>query len=102
MLSVETIRKDLKDIRYYYSRKDIFDEVEYNVGKTLMLEKIEMYNKAVCSAPIQLYDIYISLYLHNNTQESLSEILGYTLETISRLNSKLVKFLQKTIEKEEA
>ena len=102
MFSVATIRKDLKDIRYYYSRKEIFDKAEYCVGKNEMLKKIDIYNKAVCLASPQLYDLYVSLYLHNNTQESLSEILGYSFEYISRLNTKLVKFLQKNIiDKEE-
>ena len=102
MKTLSIIRNDLKDIRYYYSRKEVFDKAEYNVGKTTLLEKIEMYNNAICSAPPRLYDLYVSLYLQNNTQESLSEKLGYTYEHISRLNTQLAKFLQKNIvEKEE-
>ena len=97
MLSLETIRNDLKDIRYYYSRKSVFDNAESSVGKTFMLKKIEIYNKAVCSAPPRLYDLYVSLYLENNTQDSLSYKLGYTFEYISRLNKKLLEFLQKNI-----
>lgn len=97
MLSLETIRNDLKDIRYYYSRKAVFDNAEISVGKTSLLKKIEVYNKAVCSAPPRLYDLYVSLYLNNHTQDSLSEKLGYTFEYVSRLNTKLIKFLQKNI-----
>ena len=41
------------------------------------------------------------LYLNNNTQESLADKLGYTLEHISRLNSSLVKFLQKAFKSNE-
>ena len=102
MLDLNTIRNDLKNIRYYYSRKEIFDKAECSVGKNCMLEKVKIYNDAVCMAPPRLYDLYVSLYLQNNTQESLSEKLGYTYEHISRLNSKLILFLQKNIvEKEE-
>lgn len=96
-----TIRNDLKEIRYYYSRLSVFDKALENVGKNVILEKIEKYNKAICLATPRLYDLYVSLYLQNNTQDSLSEKLGYTIETISRLNSQLVKFFQKEFMKEE-
>jgi DNA-dependent RNA polymerase auxiliary subunit epsilon len=66
-----------------------------------MLEKIENYNAAICSAPPRLYDLYVSLYLDNQTQDSLSEKLGYTIEYISRLNTKLVKYLQKNLKEKE-
>ena len=97
MLSANTIREDLKNIRYFYSRKDIFEKASTSIGENTILEKIERYNKAVRSAPPRLYDLYASLYLENNTQESLSQKLGYTIEHISRLNSQLIKHLQKTL-----
>lgn len=50
-------------------------------------------------APPRLYDLYVSLYLQNNTQESLSDKLGYTFETISRLHSKLLRFLKEQFDK---
>lgn len=101
MLSLTTIREELKDIRYYCSRKDIFEKATFVVGKNAILEKIAKYNEAICNAPPRLYDIYVSLYLQNNTQESLSERLGYTFEYISKLNTKLVKFFQKNLKNEE-
>lgn len=101
MISLATIREDLKNIRYYYSRQAIFDKSVESVGKSTILEKIEMYNKAVCSAKPILYDLYVSLYLENNTQDSLSDKWGYTVEHISRMHTKLVKFLQEQISKEE-
>lgn len=100
-MTILDIRNDLKNIRYYYSRKEVFDDAECNVGKTKLLEKIELYNNAICLAPPRLYDLYVTLYLHNNTQESLAEKLGYTLEHISRLNTQLIKFLQKNIKEKE-
>ena len=96
------IREDLKDIRYYYSRKDVFEKASTNVGNNSILEKVEIYNKAVCTATPRLYDLYVSLYLENNTQESLADKLGYSFEHISRLNSKLIKFFQDYFKREEA
>lgn len=94
-MELAKIREDLKNIRYYFARKDMFDRVSISVGENSILEKINTYNRIVRNAPPRLYDIYVSLYLENNTQESLSDKLGYTIEYISKLNSQLVKFFQK-------
>ena len=100
-MTLATIREDLKDIRYYYSRQKVFDKALISVGENIISAKIKRYNDAIRQAPPRLYDLYVSLYLENNTQDSLSEKLGYTVETISRLNSQLVRFFQKTLVGEE-
>lgn len=94
MLSFEKIRADLKEVRYYYERKEIFDSAIGGIGLNAVLEKVKRYNQAVQSAPPRLYDLYISLYIKNFTQEGLSIELGYTPEHIRRLNKKLLLFLQ--------
>ena len=101
MLSEEEVRNDLNDIKYYYSRKDLFDEVSDSIGSIKMLEKIELYNKAICNANPRLYDVYVSLYLKNERQDLLADKLGYTLEYVSRLNTKLIRFFQENINYEE-
>lgn len=93
-MTIKTIRDDLKNIRYYYSRKDIFDQATSAIGKNAILKTIALYNEAICLATPRLYDLYVSLYLQNNTQESLSNKLGYSIEHISRLNKQLVEFFQ--------
>jgi hypothetical protein len=94
MITTKAIREELKDIRYYMSRKASLDKNADNIGKNSIEERIAIYNKYVCDESPRLYDLYISLYLNNNTQESLSCILGYSIEHISRLNTKLIKFFQ--------
>ena len=91
-MTTASIRNDLKDIRYYYSRKKVFDGS--CVGENQILNKIKVYTQAICDASPRLYDIYVSLYLGNHTQESLSKHFGYCIETISRLNSGLLKFFK--------
>ena len=91
-MTINTIREDLKDIRYYFSRKDFFEKVYSKVGENAINEKIEKFNDIVRFAPPRLYDIYVSLYLENNTQESLAEKLGYSLVYISQLNRQLIRF----------
>lgn len=100
-MELEKIREELKNIRYYYSRRDVFEKASVSVGKNTTLDIIQKYNDVICSAPPRLYDLYVSLYLQNNTQESLADKFGYTAEHISRLNRQLVKFLQSKFEKKE-
>ena len=92
MITRNAIREELKEIRYYMSRKSAFEKVTSSVGKNIIEQRIAIYNEFVCDAPPRLYDLYISLYLDNNSQESLAEKLGYSIETICRLNTKLINF----------
>ena len=48
-----------------------------------------------------MFDLYVSLYMQNHTQESLGEKLGYSIETISRLNNQLLRYFLKELEKKE-
>lgn len=97
MVTLEKIREDLRDIKYYCARKKMFEEASVSIGKNTVLDKVKQYNECVCSAPPRLYDLYVSLYLGNNTQESLSEHMGYSVEYISKLNKRLIKFLQNNL-----
>lgn len=102
MITQNQVREELKEIRYYMSRKAVFDKSASCVGKNTIEKKMELYNHIICNATPRLYDIYVSLYLENNTQESLSEKLGYSLVHIGRLNAQLVKFLQQQLNVEES
>ena len=97
-MTTTQVREDLKNIRYFYIRKDMFEKTNFAVGKNVIAETVEKYNKAICSASPRLYDVYVSLYIENNTKESLSDKLGYSLVYISKLNTQLIKFLQKQLE----
>lgn len=97
IMTVEKIREDLKEIRYYYSRKELFDEGTRCVAPNSILEKVRRYNDAVKTAPPKLYDLYISLYVKNNTQEGLAYDMHYTSVYIYLLNKKLLQFLKETM-----
>ena len=94
MLTLKQIRDDLKDIRYYYSRKEAFENGFRMIGSNDIVGKAKRYNTAVQSAPTRLYDIYVGLYARNLTQEALSVELCYTPEYIQILNKRLLLFLQ--------
>lgn len=99
MISLEEIRSDLSNIRYYYSRKEFFDKAESTVGKNIVVETVKKYNDAIRSAPPKLYDLYISMYVMNHTQESLAAEMNYSWQNIALLCKQLVLFLQKIITK---
>ncbi len=94
MVTLNAIREDLKNIRYYYARKELFESAKGIVGCSAIKEIIDRYNRIICEAPPKLYDVYVSLYINNNTQEALSIAWNYTPEYIQILNKKLLKFLQ--------
>lgn len=96
-MTSKQIRSELKEVRYYYARKDVFDKAFKEIDNNVITELVKKYNEAVCTAPPKLFDIYVSLYVNNNTQESLSEQLDYSPDYVHKLNDKLIKFLQEKL-----
>ena len=94
MVTLQEIRDDLREIRYYMSRKTVFEKSAPCVGKNAIEKRMALYNGIVCNASPRLYDLYVSLYMENNTQESLSEKLGYSVVHIGRLHKQLLTFFQ--------
>lgn len=102
MKTIKEIRADLRDIRYYFSRKESFEKLSGLNIRCEIEEKIKHYNKLMASANPNLIDLYINLYLRENTQEGVSYDMGYSQTYIYKLNRRLLEFLyekQKEIEK---
>lgn len=98
-MTTEQIRRELQDIRYYYSHKEMFDRASDCVAKSTAVGLAEKYNAAIGSAPPRLYDLYISLYIWNNTQALLAEKWGYSEGHVRNLNRQLYAFFQSAFEK---
>lgn len=75
----------------------MFDGLANSVGQNDIVEKAARYNEAMKRAPIKLYDVYISLYINNNTQETLAFDWGVSSEYVKMLNKSLCEFLQKQL-----
>ncbi|MBQ7340510.1 MAG: hypothetical protein IJW43_06635 [Clostridia bacterium] len=88
MKSIQEIKEDLKMIRYYYSKEKEFEAASKVTGKSNLTLLIEKYNQAVRNAPIRLYEVYVSLYVHNNTQLVLSFDLDCSPDYVRKLNNK--------------
>ena len=97
MLTINQVREDLKEIRYYYSMQELFDSAANTVKPIALLDKVERYNAVIKTAPARLYILYIELYVKNTTQQDLANSWGYERVYITELNTKLVKYLQKTV-----
>ena len=96
-MTLNQVREDLKEIRYYYSMKELFDSAANTVKPVALLNKVARYNEAMKSAPGRLFVVYVALYVQNNSQTALADDWGFTREYIKNLNQRLCEFLQKTL-----
>ena len=92
MITLQTIRDDLNEIRYYYSRKDVFDKASDCIGKNVIVDKVRKYNDLICFAEPKLYELYLCLYVNNNTQEGAAEELNYSVDYLVKGKKRLFKF----------
>ena len=97
MLTIQKVRDDLRDIRYYFSKQKLFDDVSKTVVRNSVRDTVERYNQAVKDAPARLFDLYISLYVHNNSQSALADDWNFSDAYIRLLNQKLCEFLLKAL-----
>lgn len=97
----KTIRAELRDIKYFYAKKKIFDDSNEKIGEISIVKTVRKYNSAICKASPRLYDIYVNLYLNGLTGKEYAFESGYTVETISRFHSQLVNFFQEAFLLEE-
>lgn len=96
-MTLNEIRDDLREIRYYYTHKAAFDNAVKLIGTNTVVEKAERYNKIIQSAPARMYDLYLGLYVNGYTQEAYAAEAGYCPQHIQELNKQLVQYLQKAM-----
>ena len=101
MKTIKQIRTDLREIKYYYSKDKDFERASELIGKPTILTKVDLYNRLITKAPMRLYDLYISLYVYNNTLLVISEDWCLSLGYVKALNRKLYEFLLNELNKEE-
>lgn len=97
MLSLQEIRDDLREIRYYYGMKDLFDQSSKTVKPLAIIEKVNRYNSAIEKASARLYALYVSLYINNNSQVTVAEDWNLTKEQIKNKNRQLLEYLQSAL-----
>ncbi len=95
MKSLDGIRKDLKQIRFYYANQKDIEKFSESVGENFIVNIVKQYNEAVCNAPIRLYYLYCCLYLNNNSQAVVAEDWSCSINYIQKLSKSLYGFFQK-------
>jgi len=90
-ITLDEIREDLKQIRFYYAHKDLFTN---DFKENSVIEKVRKYNQVVNTAPARLLALYISLYANNATQEAVAHDMGYSTRYIQMQHKKLLEYLQ--------
>ena len=94
MVPIEQVKSDLREIRYYYSRKEQLDDASHSIGPLPIKRILENYNCAIRKAPLRLYDLYACLYIRGQTQEAIALDLGYTPQYIRKLISPLPSYFK--------
>jgi hypothetical protein len=102
MISLDLIKNELEDIKYYYSRKDMFDKAFNSVGKNEILQTVEKYNAIICSAPPKVYELYVTLYIECCTYEAAAEALCYSVNYVYKTHKKILDFFFNAMNKEAA
>ena len=102
MISLDLIKNELEDIKYYYSRKDMFDKAFNSVGKNEILQTVEKYNAIICSAPQKVYELYVTLYIECCTYEAAAEALCYSVNYVYKTHKKILDFFFNAMNKEAA
>ncbi len=97
MLTLQEIRNDLRDIRYYYGMKEMFDKSTDTIKPLAIIEKVNRYNRAMENAPARMLALYLALYVYNNSQVVVADDWQLTKEHIRNQNRKLLEFLQKSL-----
>ena len=101
MKTLHQIREDLKAIRFYYEKQTDLEKGAKHIGESAVVKMVEKYNAAVRNAPVRLYDLYICLYVNNNTQAVVAEDKKCSAEYIRRQHKQLCEYLQKSLEETE-
>ncbi len=101
MVPIEQVKSDLREIRYYYSRKEQLEDASHSIGPLPIKRILENYNCAIRKAPLRLYDLYACLYVRGQTQESIALDLGYTPQYIRKLINELFIFFRNNLSNKE-
>lgn len=93
MKTIADIKTDIKDIRYYYSKRKDFDNASKTFVESAVIKKAEIYSNVIKTAPAKLYDLYVAFVVNNNSQVIVAEDWGFCVEYIKNLCRKMYAYL---------
>ncbi len=98
-MTIEKIRKDLKNIRTYYADREVLDAA-FRILPHRVKGLVDFYAKMISEVPLELYKVYYELYVRGLTQEAAAEELNYCTEYIRMKNKELLMYFQSKTEDE--
>ena len=101
MKTVDDVRKELREVKEYYVNIQNLERASNIIGTPTALKLVEKYNRLIKNAPVKLINLYICLYLDNNSQETVSFDWNCSLGYIKTLNRRLYEFYVKEFAKED-
>lgn len=96
-MSNEQVKNELREVRYYFSRKENMDALSINAGECMSKVLAKKYVNVIRQAPARLYDLFGCLYIQGKTQEAVAAELGYSEVHIRRLIGELITYFAKKI-----
>ncbi len=101
MKTIKKVKEDLSEIKYYYSKIKDFEKISVVVGESDVCKLVARYNKVIRRGSIKFYDLYVSLYVNNNSLSVVAEDWGINYYYVSRLNKQLCDFFVEELNKED-
>ena len=98
MMTRQEIQADLREIRYYYSMKEMFDKSADTVKPLAIIEKVNRYNKAMENAPAKMLALYLSLSWVRSQPDDMTQTAKIH-KKIHGNNLIITNCIQKSIEK---
>ena len=102
MKNIETIKSELKQVKYYYYVYELF------VGKSgsrlippdYIVALVNEYSQRIFGAPIRLRMTFDNLYRLSKSQKQYAQECGVTEKYIQILNKRIVNFFYESFNKE--
>lgn len=95
--TLDEVRKDLDDIRFYYAQSEMFAKAERYIIPQSLKDKASAYSEAIKTAPAKLYALFVERYIFNSKCECIARKWGYTTDYIKILNKKLYAYFSETV-----
>lgn len=96
-MTLEQVRKELKDVKLYHSSKSFLDSFNENELVLRIKSNAEKYDILMLGAPENLFKIYKALYVDGKTQSKVALDLSYAKRTVERLHKKLLEYCEKML-----
>lgn len=102
-MTVAQVKKELKEVRYYYKMKHVFDRNSKEIYPRNIMWLIKKYVTAMEEiTDTKMYIIFTELYVNDTTQTDLADAWGVTRDYIKQMNKELTDFFVNYFDKKGA